>query len=545
MHTFSITPTALRRLDAVGIAVALIAGLSAPPASAVSSPGAFAQRLDEDRWLAAYEVPGVAVALVRDGQLTWSKGYGLADRTRRVPVTPDTVFQVGSVSKPVTAWGVMRLVQQGKLELDAPVDRYLTRWHLPPAPFDADGVTIRRLLSHTAGLNSQDYSPIATRPLPSLEQSLSGESGGIDARRGSDDVRITMTPGAQRSYANGGYTLLQLAIEEVTGEPFARYMQREVLDPLGMSHSSFTWREDQGANAATGHDGNGRAVPRSALTEQAAGGLHTTAEDLAAFVAASMTGPRGEPAGRGVLAPASVAALFATHRLSDGTTTSLGYETQTLPDGTHAAGHGGKNSGWRAEFLTLRDRREGLVVLTNSDRMDGILGLTEDAWGAWLGTGPPMTSRMQQFTLQPLYSLLVLITGALLLASSSGLAIAWLRQRPGRRQWLWRGPGDLGAAGLAVRGVSIAAALTAAATWTVLPLREQLTTITPVRVTVLTTALLLFCGVVTGLAMTRRTASREHANRAPSDSATGAVQAAASASSSARHRASSSELPAA
>ena len=128
----------------------------------------------------------------------------------------------------------MRLVQQGKLELDAPVDRYLTRWRLPPAPFDADGVTIRRLLSHTAGLNSQDYSPIATRPLPSLEQSLSGESGGVDARRGSDDVRITMTPGAQRSYSNGGYTLLQLAIEEVTGEPFARYMQREVLDLLGM-----------------------------------------------------------------------------------------------------------------------------------------------------------------------------------------------------------------------------------------------------------------------------------------------------------------------
>ena len=162
-----------------------------------------------------------------------------------MPVTPDTVFQVGSISKPVTAWGVMRLVQQGKLDLDAPVDRYLTRWHLPPSPFDADGVTIRRLLSHSAGLNSQDYSPIATRPLPSLEQSLSGESGGVNARRGSDDVRITMAPGQQHSYSNGGYTLLQLAIEEVTGEPFARYMQREVLDPLGMTHSSFTWRADQ------------------------------------------------------------------------------------------------------------------------------------------------------------------------------------------------------------------------------------------------------------------------------------------------------------
>ena len=153
-----------------------------------------------------------------------------------------------------------------------------------------------------------------------------------------------------------------------------------------------------------------------------------------------MTGPHGEPAGRGVLTPESVAALFTRHRLPDGSTTSLGYEAQTLPDGTHAAGHGGKNIGWRAEFLTLPDRREGIVVLTNSDRMDGILGLTEQAWGEWLGTGPPMTSQMQQSTLQPLYTLLVIIAGALLLASSIGLAVAWRRPRPGRRQWLWRQP---------------------------------------------------------------------------------------------------------
>jgi CubicO group peptidase (beta-lactamase class C family) len=525
MPTLRITPTALtnRRVPAirdhrkslgmlvvVGLALGLIAGLSPQPAPAASSSAVFARQLDEDRWLAAFEVPGVAVALVRDGHLTWSKGYGQADTTRGVPVTSDTIFQVGSISKPVTAWGVMRLVQQGKLDLDAPVDRYLTRWHLPPGPFDAHGVTIRRLLNHSAGLNSQDYSPIATRPLPSLEQSLSGESGGVNARRGSDDVRITMTPGQQRSYSNGGYTLLQLAIEEVTGEPFAGYMQREVLDPLGMNHSSFRWRADQRSNMATGYDVDGRAVPRSALTEQAAGGLHTTVEDLAAFVAAGMTGPHGEPAGRGVLAPEGVAALFTRHRLPDGSTTSPGYEVQTLPDGTHAAGHGGKNIGWRAEFLILPDRREGIVVLTNSDRMDGILGLTEQAWGEWLGTGPPMTSQMQQSTLQPLYTLIISITGALLLASSICLAFAWRRPRTGRRQWLWRHPRPPGAVGSAVRGVSIAAALTAAGTWALLPLREQLATITPVRVTLLTSAVLLFCVVATVIAVTRRTTSRVH-----------------------------------
>ena len=135
------------------------------------------------------------MVLVRDGQLTWSKGHGQADTARGAAVTPDTVFRVGSISKSVTAWGVLRLVQQGKLDLDAPVERYLTRWHLPRSPFDADGVTIGRLLSHSAGLNSQDYSPISTRPLPPLEQSLAGESGGVNARSGPDDVRITMKPG--------------------------------------------------------------------------------------------------------------------------------------------------------------------------------------------------------------------------------------------------------------------------------------------------------------------------------------------------------------
>ena len=331
-----------------------------------------------------------------------------------------------------------------------------------------------------------------------------------------------MKPGQQWNYSNGGYTLLQLVIEEVTGEPFARYMQREVLDPLGMTHSTFAWQKDTRAQSATGYDVAGRAVPRSALTEKAAGGLHTTANDLAVFVAAGMTGPDGEPAGRGVLTPDGVAALFARHRLPDGTTTSLGYEVQTLPDGTHAAGHGGKNTGWRAEFLTLPDRREGIVVLTNSDRMDGILGLTEQAWGDWLGTGPPMTSQMEQATLQPLYTLLLAIAGALLLASSICIALAWRRPRTARRQWIWRHhrPGSFS---WAVRGIAVAAAFTAAGTWALLPLRDELASVTPARVTLVTSALLLLCVVVAITALTRA-ATFERPGRERSAAAPGSLQ---------------------
>ena len=489
-------------LGAVAVALCCpLAGTSAGAASGAGTEGRFEQHLDVDRWLAAFEVPGAAVAIVRDGRPAWSKGYGQASKERGGAVTPDTVFQVGSISKSVTAWGVMRLVQQGKLDLHAPVEWYLTRWHLPRSPYDADGVTIERLLSHTAGLNSQDYSPIAVRPLPSLEASLAGDSGGVNARSGSDDVRITIEPGRQHNYSNGGYTLLQLVIEEVTGRSFASYMQHVVLDPLRMTHSTFAWQQDVREHTATGYDVAGRAVPRSALREQAAGGLHT-ARDIALFMSAGMTGPRGEPAGRGVLTPASVGALLARHRVADGSIVSPGYEVQTLPDGTHAAGHGGKNTGWRAEFLTLPDRREGIVVLTNSERMDGILGLTEQAWGDWLGTGSPMTSQMQQASLGSLYTLLLAIAGALLLAAAICVALVWRRPRAHRRQWVWRRRPT--AVGLVLRTAPIAAALAAAGSWALLPLRDELASVTPVRVALTTGALLLLCVVVATTALTRR-----------------------------------------
>jgi len=98
-------------------------------------------------------IPGAAVGLIHNGEVAWTRSYGLADKENDVPVTLDTAFQVASISKPVAAWGVMRLAEQGRTDLDTPVERYLTRWHLPPSDLNHAAVTIRRLLSHTAGLS--------------------------------------------------------------------------------------------------------------------------------------------------------------------------------------------------------------------------------------------------------------------------------------------------------------------------------------------------------------------------------------------------------
>lgn len=279
------------------------------------SPDEVAQRLDPviQNLMSRSRVPGTAVALVHNGEVTWAQVYGLADKEIGTPVTPETVFQAASVSKAVSAWGVMKLVEEGKLDLDAPVEQYLTRWHLPPSEFNHDEVTIRRLLSHTAGTSVSGF--MGRNPdqeLPTLEEVLSGQ----DVLFG--ETRVEQEPGSGWSYSGGGFTLLQLVIEEVTGESFADYMQREVLDPLGMTSSSFEWTPELETNVATGYDWVGRPLPNFRFTAKAAASLITTAPDLARFAAAVMPGPDGEPAGRGVLEPETVDLMLSPAPATEG-----------------------------------------------------------------------------------------------------------------------------------------------------------------------------------------------------------------------------------
>jgi CubicO group peptidase (beta-lactamase class C family) len=176
------------------------------------------------RALAGSTTPGLAVALVCRGRLAWAAGYGTADRATGEPVTPATRFQAASVSKPVTAWGVLRLVEQGRIDLDVPVVGHLRRWRPPPSPFRVDGITVRRQLSHTAGLSVHGYvGQTLDRPLPAIEASLADEGGA------SFPVELLDPPGRRWLYSGGGYSVLQLLVEELTSRPFADVMQTEVL----------------------------------------------------------------------------------------------------------------------------------------------------------------------------------------------------------------------------------------------------------------------------------------------------------------------------
>jgi CubicO group peptidase (beta-lactamase class C family) len=385
------------------VAAAAVPGASAaPPAAGLDG---FTGQLDREHqdWLSTGRVPGAAIALVRDGKTAWVGGYGQADPARGTQVSPGTVFQVGSISKPVTAWGVLRLVDKGQLDLDAPVESYLTRWHLPASPYDTDGITIRRLLTHSAGLSVHGYDgTLSTDPLPSLEESLNGKGEEEEA------VAVAMKPGSRYRYSGGGYAIVQLVVEEVTGEPFAAYMRREVLDPLGMTSSSFGPRADLRSATAVGHNADGQPHPQYLFTELAAAGLYSTAPDLARFAAAAMTGPQGQPAGRGVLSAGTVAEMLTpvslpiesvaagVTRVPRQVTVGLGYAIENKAFTTTMVWHDGDNTGWGAVFATLPEHGEGIVILANASPASTFRHLVLDAWTSWLGVEPADTSDAPQ-----------------------------------------------------------------------------------------------------------------------------------------------------
>jgi CubicO group peptidase (beta-lactamase class C family) len=322
--------------------------------------------------LASSTTPGLAVALVHHGRLIWAAGYGVADRTTGQPVTATTRFQAASLSKPVTAWGVLRLVESGRIGLDEPIVGHLRRWRPPASPFDADGLTVRRLLSHTAGLSVHGYvGQRADRPLPSIVASLSGKTGD------GFPVELLEAPGQRWLYSGGGYSLAQLLVEQLTGRPFTDYMQAEVLEPLGMTASSFHWSRT--AATARPHDAHGRQIGDFAFAEQAAAGLVTTAPDLARFLAAALAGPRGEPPGRGVLSPAGVQVALTAAPATDGRW-GLGYGLGLTPGGDLLAYHEGANRGWRAGLALLPDRRAGIALLANGDAGSAPIDAVVQQW---------------------------------------------------------------------------------------------------------------------------------------------------------------------
>lgn len=282
--------------------------------------------------------------------------------------TVDTVFQVLSISKPVVALGALRLAHGGVLGLDVPVTDVLRSWSIPQprcGGFDPQGITVRRILCHAAGLNIHGYDWRAPgAPRPTAAELLDGMGDP------NNQLRIVGPPGGAALYSGGGYTLLQQVVEDATGRGFAAVMREAVLEPLGMTRSTFDDDDPILAGLAERHDAAGRPLGRARIAATASSGLHTTARDLTRFLAALQPGPRGEPPGRGLITPEMAAGMTGVQAVdAGGRGWSLGFYMLEYPAGK-AFHHGGFKSGWWSQIDGVVGKGHTMVVMTNSDASD-------------------------------------------------------------------------------------------------------------------------------------------------------------------------------
>lgn len=342
-----------------------------------------------------HHIAGVSVGLIHNGEIAYLNSYGYADAENEIPVTENTVFQAASISKTMTAWGIMNLVEEGKLALDDPVSSYLSRWELPPSEFDASGVTIRRLLSHTSGIahvgGYAGFSP--DEPLQTLEESLTSAKDAFG-----EGVRIVRQPGTKIEYSGGAYTLLQLVIEEVTGLPFEEYMKNEVLTPLGMDQSGFILDSAMKDNLSVVYGGNGKPAPGRVFTAKAAAGLFTTAHDLSTWVAAMIpSGPNGQNGQ--ALEPKTVQEMFQPQtEIKNPFSYGLGYMVQNIlfTDLSEVYHTGTNLPGWCSVVSIVPEKGEGLVILANSPGGAALRHEIRSAWLHWVTGGSTASLRLQK-----------------------------------------------------------------------------------------------------------------------------------------------------
>jgi CubicO group peptidase (beta-lactamase class C family) len=310
-----------------------------------------------------YNVPGVSIAFFENGQITWTRAYGLADVATRKPVSSETLFQSASISKPAAALGVLRLVQDGKLSLDEDVNLKLRSWKIPENEFTKEQkVTLRRILSHSAGMNIQRFPGYASdEPLPTTVQILNGEKPANTV-----PIRVDTVPGTIWRYSGGGYVAMQLLLSDVTGKAVPQLLDELVLQPIGMTRSTFEepLPKNFAATAATPYRENGEPVKGGWHTypEITPAALWTTPSDIARMAIEVQNEYVGKS--NKILSTEMMHEML-KHQKDDW---GLGFALEA-PGHKLRFSHGGSNEGFRCTLQAYTEAPgQGIVIMTNGDQ---------------------------------------------------------------------------------------------------------------------------------------------------------------------------------
>jgi CubicO group peptidase (beta-lactamase class C family) len=354
-----------------------------------------------DQILSRRPAVGLAVGVLRDGQPKFFHGHGMADIVSDAPITEDTVFRIGSITKLFTAVAVMQLWEQRLVDLDAPASHYLRAYKLIPAQAGWRPATLRHLLTHTAGIPE-------VRGLADLLQSDLTPSGGrpahLSVRFGEplpslaeyyrDGLRIVVDPGTAFAYTNHGFATVGQIVEDVSGLPLERYFRERIFEPLGMADTDLVRSERVASRLATGYvlgRGGAKPVPDRDWTGRGAGGIYSTSRDIARFAAALLRGGANED-GR-ILERATLATMFEAHYQPDPRIPGIGLAFFRGAVGGHrTVGHDGILPGFNSALLLAPDDGVGLIAFTNGSRgavswlqieldrlLSQVLGISEEA----------------------------------------------------------------------------------------------------------------------------------------------------------------------
>ncbi|MFC2126563.1 serine hydrolase domain-containing protein [Bacteroidota bacterium] len=313
-----------------------------------------------------YNVPGLSIAIVKDGKIHSAKVYGVANTDNGTKVETNTIFQAGSISKPLAALAVLKLFENNEVGLDVDVNYYLTHWKVPENEFTKkEKVTLRRLLTHTAGMNVDGFPGYRqTDDFPSIEQVLKGDGN-------TPKIEVDTVPGTIWRYSGGGYTVMEKVVEDVSGMPFEEYMDQNILKPLGMENS--TYQQPLPPNyhgiASAAYDNRGELIEGlwHNYPEHAAAGLWTTPTDLAKYCIEIQEILAGKP--EGFLSKETVEMMLTKHKNDWGLGLSLMWGGDSL-----RFQHGGKNAGFTNNIIAYAHRGDAIIIMTNADNGGRLIG---------------------------------------------------------------------------------------------------------------------------------------------------------------------------